>query len=167
MWRYITKAEIIITKISKFAQIGASAALLFIMFLIPLDILLRRFFNQSITGAYELVEIGTAFTIFFALAMTSHYKEHIAIGFLVDKLSHRTRNAVEGVVDVVVFIVVTFVGIQLFEHAMRIMDRSTTTNDLGLPLYPFIIIVSISTFIFAAKVLCNGLNHFREVVQKS
>ncbi|SDI71981.1 TRAP transporter small permease [Natribacillus halophilus] len=167
MWQYIEKAEKVVTALSKFFLICASIIILFIMALIPVDILLRYFFSQSITGTYELVEMGTALMIFFALAMTHHYREHIAIGFLVDRLSHRVRNFIEGSVEAVVFIVVIVMGYQLWEHAMRIMNRSIITTDLGLPLYPFIIIVAGATFIFAAKVLFNGLSHFREVAQKS
>ncbi len=138
-----------------------------IMFLTTFDVIGRALFNHSITGAYELTELGSAIVIFFTLAVTHKYKEHVAVGFLVDKLSAKKKAMIEGLVDLFIFVLILIMSFQLINEAMRLMERGTTTTDLGLPIYTFILIVSIGSFIFAFVALANGIKSMIEAVKKS
>ncbi|PSL48479.1 TRAP-type C4-dicarboxylate transport system permease small subunit [Salsuginibacillus halophilus] len=163
--------ESLISSLDKVAQILSSllhylsnTILLFMTFLITFNVIGRYFFNQPILGAFELTEQSSALLVFFALAVTHQYKEHIAIGFLVDKLSVKLRHSIEGIIEVVIFIVVLVMSWAVLQEAFRMMNRGVTTSDLSLVVYPFIIVASAGLLIFALTAFTNSLKHFVKVV---
>ncbi|WP_018924326.1 TRAP transporter small permease [Salsuginibacillus kocurii] len=127
----------------------SNTALFFVMLVTTFDVIGRAFLGRPIAGAFELTELGSALIVFFALAMTQYYREHISIGFIVDKFPALPRKIVEALVDLVVAVVVLFMSIQLFQHGLRLMERGVTTSDLGLSVYPVIFIVAIISFVFS------------------
>ncbi|MGJ9385275.1 TRAP transporter small permease [Salipaludibacillus sp. CF4.18] len=76
--------------------------------MITIDVIGRYFFNKPISGSFELTELGSAILVFFALAITHKYKEHNAIGFIVDKLSHKARNIIEGIIELFISVVLFY-----------------------------------------------------------
>ncbi|MFZ4452734.1 TRAP transporter small permease [Salibacterium aidingense] len=144
----------------------ANAVLCFIMVLISFDVIGRYFFNQPITGSFELTELGSAILVFFTFAIAHKYKEHIAIGFLVDKFPDKMKSVIEGAIELLVFVVIFLMSWQIYNDAVRMMGRGTTTSDLGLPVYPFIMLIGAGSFLFGLMALASSVKHFARVVHK-
>ncbi|WP_240376819.1 TRAP transporter small permease [Bacillus piscicola] len=167
MGRLANGLEAVLNVLSLVLHHISNAVLCFVTFLITFDVIGRYFFHRPITGSFELTELGSAILVFFTFAITHKYKEHIAVGFLVDKLPERVHHVVEGLIELLICVVIFVMGWQIFQDALRAMGRNLTTTDLGLPVYPFIMIASIGAFVFALVALTNGLQHFVRAVVRS
>ncbi|SDI98862.1 TRAP transporter small permease [Alteribacillus bidgolensis] len=167
MKRFISRLEEAVNVVNLILHHIANIVLCFVMLLITFDVIGRFFFNQPITGSFELTELGSAILVFFTFAITHKYKEHIAIGFAVDKMPHRVRHIIEGCIEWFIFVVIAFMSWHILNEAIRTMGRNVTTSDLSLPVYPFIIIASIGSFVFALIALTSGLKHFVKAVEKT
>ena len=135
----------------KTAQIG-QVALAGVMFLIVANIIMRQIY-RPIAGTVEIVEILGAVLLSMGVAYCAFKKGHIAVGFLVEKLSERKEAVVESVVN---FIALIFVGMLAWEtvvYGIKMMERGYTTGHLMIPLYPFIILVGFGFFMLAAVLL--------------
>ena len=76
----------IVQRLSKYMQWIAGAALIFIMLLTVADVALRLF-GRPIVGTYEMVGLGGAVVIGFALPVTSLLRCHIFVDFFIQNLS--------------------------------------------------------------------------------
>src|SRR5690625_4609307 len=128
MVNFIKKFDKIIDIFNKTLHRVSNFILLFITFLITFDVIGRFFFNRPIMGAYEITELSTGLLVFFAFAATHKYKEHIAIGFLIDRSSARFKNIIEGFIEMFVFIVLCAMGWRMFLDALRSIERNVTTS---------------------------------------
>ncbi|WP_158734770.1 TRAP transporter small permease [Alteribacillus sp. YIM 98480] len=167
MKQFINGLEKMVNVLSLVLHHISNVILCIVTFLITFDVIGRFFFNQPIKGAFELTELGSAILVFFTFAITHKYKEHIAIGFAVDKLPHRIRHVMEGCIEWFICVMVSLMSWHIFNEAMRTMGRNVTTSDLNLTVYPFIIIASIGSFVFAFVALTSGLKHFVKAVEKT
>ncbi|MFC5629649.1 TRAP transporter small permease [Aliibacillus thermotolerans] len=163
----INKIEKYIQKIVELEQFIANLFLLFIMFIITLDVLGRNLWNKPITGTVELTELGSALLVFFALAMTHRKDEHIGIDFLVDRFPLPLRHFMIGVVEIIIAIVLFLMARHVFDNGLRMMERNATTTDLALPMYPFLFVVMFTLAIFALTAIFKAIYRFRRAVRKS
>ena len=74
--------------VSKVMDCVAGTALVLIMLLTSLDVVLR-YLRHPILGSYDMVSMGAAFVIGFALPRTSWDKMHISVDILVVKLPQK------------------------------------------------------------------------------
>jgi TRAP-type C4-dicarboxylate transport system permease small subunit len=76
---------------------GALAAIFLaaMMLLTVADVALRKLFNYPIHGSFELIELGLACTIFFALPAVFLRKEHL----VVDVIDHLVRPSAVRILD--------------------------------------------------------------------
>ncbi len=114
-----------------------------------------------------MTELSSALLVFFALAMTHRHKEHISIDFAVSKLSTKAKHILDGVIELVIFVTVVIMANQVLANAVRIMERKTTTSDLGWPIYPFYYIATFGLGVFALVALASAIKYFALAVKKS
>ncbi|WP_096438837.1 TRAP transporter small permease [Alteribacter populi] len=149
----------IVMKLTRVLHYVSNGILVFIMLCISADVIGRSLFGRPIAGALELTESGTALLVFFALAMTHKHHEHIAIGFLVDKLPNKLQNRLLSVMQFVIFIVLVLITYYLFENGTRLFARHTVTSDLGLPVYIFTYLAAVGTLLFAFVAFSHGVKY--------
>lgn len=153
--------------LTTFLHYVSNGLLFFIMLMISFDVIWRNIFNRPLTGAFEMTELGSALLVFFSLAITHQYKEHISIGFIVDKMSAKVKGLVLGMIEIGIFIILIVMSNQLFSNAARVMGRNTTTSDLSLPIYPFLYLSAFAAIVFAFVALSSGLKYWIKAVDKS
>lgn len=166
MAKWIEKSEKVIDKVVDIQQFLSNMFLIFIMFIITLDVLGRNILNQPLKGTYELTELGSALLVFFALAITHRVGDHITIDFLVDKFSEKTKNIINGIIEVVIAAILVLMSVQIFENGVRMMERNSTTTDLAIPVHPFLYIITFTIIIFAITALFKAIHYFRMAVKK-
>lgn len=113
-----------------------------------------------------MTELGSALLVFFALAMTHRHGEHITIDFIVERLPERVRNILNGVVEILIAFVMFFMSGRIFENGLRMVERTTTTTDLALPIYPFLFIITFTLIIFALTAIYKSITYFRLAVKR-
>src|SRR4030042_5972174 len=101
----------IIEKLSKWMQVISGAALLFIMFLTVADVCLRNLFQKPIVGTFEIVGLGGAVIIGFAIPITSFMRGHIFVDFFVQRFSKGVQaifNVVTRLVSIAIFVLIAW-----------------------------------------------------------
>lgn len=167
MAQILKKLDNLLFKLSSLQLFLANCLLIVMMSIISFDVIGRNLFNKPIVGTFETTELTSALLVFFALAMTHQYKEHISIDFAVAKLPTKVRNVLEGIIELVIFATLVFMANHMFANAIRIMERGATTSDLGWPLSPFIFIATFGLCIFALVALASAIKYFALAVKKS
>lgn len=115
----------------------AGAAVVAMMTLTCLDVILR-FFRHPIAGTYEVVGLLGAVFVSFSLARTSVDQGHIAVDFLVLRLGHRARSAVEAVNAGLCALLFTVVARQCLHYAQDLKLSGEVSMTLQLPIHPFV-----------------------------
>jgi len=138
----------------------AVAALIIMMLLITADVVLR-FFGHPVRGTYEMVGFLSTAVIAFALAHTSVAKGHIAVDFLVMKLSARLQfliNAVNAFIAAALFAVMTWRSII---YATDLLQKGEVSLTVQVPIFPFAYGIAAGCALLCPVLLAEGLQALR------
>lgn len=166
MTKWIERSEKILNKVIDIQQFISNIFLIFIMSIITFDVLGRNLLNKPLKGTYEMTELGAALLVFFALAITHRKDDHITIDFFVERFSEKVRNILNGIVEIVIAVILFIMSKNIFDNALRMMERKTTTTDLALSLYPFLFLITFTLIIFALTAIFKAINYFGLAVNK-
>ncbi len=121
----------------------AALALFAMMGLTFADVVGRKFFDNSLTGAVELTEIFMMLMIFFALPLASLAGEHIAFDLLDRSLPSavlRWQRSLAHLLTALIFCGASYV---VLERAARTMEYGDTTSSLQIRLGPFHYLIAV------------------------
>jgi TRAP-type C4-dicarboxylate transport system permease small subunit len=121
---------------SAFNMIGA-LSIMAMMLLTCADILFRTF-RVPIPGAYELVGMLGALFVSFSLAQTSLQKGHIAVDFLIQKFSQKTRDIVAIVTESASACLFGIITWESVAHAGRLKTAGDVSMTLHIPTFPIV-----------------------------
>ncbi|MCF8054927.1 MAG: TRAP transporter small permease [Deltaproteobacteria bacterium] len=114
----------------------AAVALVLLMLLGVLEVSLRPF-AQSLGGAFEISGFLGILIAAFALAHTARVKGHIAVDFLVQRLSLRKRLIMEVLLTLGGSIIFGGVALSGFSYSGDIFKANEVSMTIGMPVYPF------------------------------
>jgi TRAP-type C4-dicarboxylate transport system permease small subunit len=126
----------LIEKLSKWMQVISGAALVFIMLLTVADVCLRNLFQKPIVGTFEMVGLGGAIIIGFAIPITSWMRGHIFVDFFIQGFSKGVQaafNISTRVLNIGLFILIAW---NLFIYANSLYASGEVTLTRQLPFYP-------------------------------
>jgi len=115
----------------------AGGAVVAMMGLTTADIVLRTF-RHPITGVYEIVGLTGSLAISFSLAYTSIEKGHIAVEFLVNRLSAPVQaliGAANALIATMLFAVISW---QSLLYGTDFLRRGEVSMTIQMPIYPFV-----------------------------
>ncbi|HEX6593972.1 MAG TPA: TRAP transporter small permease [Bacillota bacterium] len=164
MVKIVQITEVFLNRVVRLQQFISNSLLLFMMTIVTVDVIGRNFFNQPLKGTFEMTELSAGILVFFALAMTHRYREHISIDFIVEKLSKRTKLVLDGAIEFVISITLIVMATHMFKNAVRVMHRKMTTIDLHIVIYPFLYVASFAIVIFALVALLNAIKYWLAAV---
>ena len=130
----------------------AAGSIIVMMVLTTLDVILRNF-RVPIPGTYEIIGMLGALVISFSLAYTSLEKGHIAVEFLVQKLSVKAQNIITAFVEFTGFLFFIIVSWQSYIYAAGLRASGEVSMTLQLPTYPFVLGVSLGCAILTLVLL--------------
>jgi TRAP-type C4-dicarboxylate transport system permease small subunit len=125
------------------------------------DVVMRRFFNSPIPGAFEISGLILGIVVFLTLAYCAIDGGHVEVDLLVTRFSLKMQR---GIVSVMYFLSAILLGLmtwQLFELAVRVMDMNESTVILSIRLYPFLFIAAIGIALLALVFLVLALKNLR------
>ncbi len=115
----------------------ASLALFTMMILTFADVVGRKFFDHSLTGAVELTELFMSLMIYFALPLASLAGEHIVFDLL-DRMLPRTvlqwQKTISHGLTAAILIGAAWI---VWQRARRTMEFGDMTATLEIKLWPF------------------------------
>ncbi|MBT3254988.1 MAG: TRAP transporter large permease subunit [Deltaproteobacteria bacterium] len=123
--------------------------LMAMMFLMVVDVFLRRVFNQPLTGSFEVVQLMQVTLVYLGVAYTTVKKAHISIDLITSHLSDRTSALLESIV---LFLSLGFFALITWRNILRAEELWTgkaTSVLLTIPLFPFYYMLA-----FGCGVLC-------------
>jgi TRAP-type C4-dicarboxylate transport system permease small subunit len=154
MKRYLSVMRIV----TKAMDCVAGTALVLIMLLTSSDVVLR-YLRHPILGSFDMVSIGAAFMIGFALPRTSWDKMHISVDILVFNLP-RGRIVVDLITRVMAMALFLIIGFNLTKLGASFSRTGDSTLTLGLPFYPIAYALGICAFVECFVLLADVVRVF-------
>jgi TRAP-type C4-dicarboxylate transport system permease small subunit len=140
--------------LSRFLNVIAGIALVFLMFLTLGDVILRLF-KRPIVGTYELVAFSGAIVIGFSLPLTSWLRAHIFVDFFILKFSKKVQNVFNIATRCVVIVLFFLIAWNLIRYGMDLHKSGEVSATLRMPFYPIAYGVAVSCFIQCLVMVCD------------
>ncbi|BBO73393.1 C4-dicarboxylate ABC transporter permease [Desulfosarcina widdelii] len=144
----------------------AAVAVVGMMVLTCLDVLLRLLRNP-IPGTYEIVCMLGAVFVSFSLARTTVDQGHIAVDFLVQRLPHRFRNAVEAVNAGICALLFTVICRQCVIYALDLKASGEVSMTLQMPLFPFVFGIALGSAMLSVVLYISCLSWSLKALESS
>ncbi len=122
----------------------AGISLLILMLVTVADVILRAFFKTAITGSNELSVAIMVCAGFLGMAWCAFSDSHIKVDLLVCRLPLKTQKYFYVFNYILVFLISAFISLESFNGALDVKFLGSESQLLGIPQYPFYIVVSFS-----------------------
>lgn len=139
----LDKTENAIKKIAGVFNLMAGAAIVVAMVLVVAHVIMRKIFKSPILGAPEFTGFLSVLIISFGLAYCLIVNAHIAVDFIVEKFSQRSRSVIDSITGIVAFAFLSFFTFQIFVHATKILNSGQLSPTTQFPFYIFIYVMGI------------------------
>ncbi len=113
----------------------AGVVLAFMLTLTVTDVILRAF-RRPILGSYEIISYCGAVVIGFSLPYTSLLKGHVAVEFLLEKLSAKASGRMQLCTRVVSIVMFLWLGWNFIVIGFNLMRTNEVSGIYRLPFYP-------------------------------
>ncbi len=143
-----------IEKLSKWMQAVSCVALTCLMLLTTIDVI-GRTFGRPIIGTYELVGLGGAVVIGFALPVTSWIRGHIFVDTFYKGLPAPVRNGCNIGTRLISATLFVLVGWNLFKLGYELYTAGEVTLTRHIPFYPVAYALAICCFIQCIVLICD------------
>jgi TRAP-type C4-dicarboxylate transport system permease small subunit len=135
-----------VEKLSKMMNAVAGTALSFIMLLTVADVVLR-FFGMPIVGTFEIVGLGGAIAIGFGIPITSFFRGHIFVDFVVKKFPKTGQNILNLATRLATIAIFTLISYNLFLFSSDLLKSGEVTLTRQIPFYPIAYGLSFCCFV--------------------
>ncbi|HEX2967056.1 MAG TPA: TRAP transporter small permease [Syntrophorhabdaceae bacterium] len=125
----------VVEKLSKLMQVVSGATLTCLMFLTTADVI-GRTFGHPIIGTYELVGLGGAIVIGFAMPMTSWTHGHISVEALYEKWPRNVQRFASIATRLIGIALFIFIGWNLYKLGSDLRIAREVTLTRQIPFYP-------------------------------
>lgn len=142
--------------ISKIVNRIASGVLFFMMLLTIADVFLRKVFSQSILGTVEVTEFMMVLLVFFAVTQTEVLNGHVKVDLVMSRFGERTQALVDTITQLVCFLLFGLFTWSTLVYAEKMRASGEVSQDLWLPVYPFIYVVALGCALLAFSLLIKS-----------
>ncbi len=160
--KFMEQGDRMIHLITRFSSRVGALILVGMMLLVTSDVVLRFLFNKPVPGTFELVEVMMGAVVSLSIAYCGLRRGHVSVELLTDHLSRRIQkiaSVLHHILCVVFFAAISFKGIQ---QVGVIKESETVTALLGIPIYPFILILAFGAALLALVYLWQMIGIFRK-----
>ncbi len=142
--------------ISKIVNRIASGVLFFMMLLTIADVFLRKVFSQSILGTVEVTEFMMLILLFFAVTQTEILDGHVKVDLIMSRFGERTQAMTDMITQFVCFLLFGLFTWSTLVYAEKMRASGEVSQDLWLPVYPFIYVVALGCALLAFSLLIKS-----------
>jgi len=122
--------------LSRFMEVIAGVALVFMMSLTTFDVIMRGVFNKPIIGTYEIVAFVGGIVIGFSMPITSWVRGQIFVDFFYQKMSQVWQNVFNVSTRILSLLLFFLIGWNLMKLASDMLKSGEVSITLQLPFYP-------------------------------
>ena len=145
----------IIRKLSRFGLFMGMGWVLVMMLLTTLDVVVRYLFSSPIPGALEMSEFLLAIFGLSGVAYTHGSGGNVRVTMLTGSLSVRKTailNLITALFSCQIIVMLTWYGVVMGIEEFQI---GTTTDSLGIPLYPLHFLLSLGGLLLALEIIMD------------
>lgn len=153
MQKFFEKADPILLAITRVFAVFSFIAIIFMMVFISVQVAAREFFQVSIKGCYEIVEISMATCVFTSLAYTEAKHGHVHVTLLIRHLPPRLQMFVYALMNALATALVSVAVYAAFRQAMTSAAAGQVTAVLAVPYEYLYIMLSVSMLALAITLL--------------
>jgi TRAP-type transport system small permease protein len=155
---------------NKWLHAVSMVVLLLLMFLTVGDVVGRYLANRipgfgPIPGTFELTEFMLAVVVLASIGYTQVKREHISIDIFIAKLPRKAQNIIDCVTNFLSFVMFILVTWQSIRFAIRLYSEHDVSGVLRIPVYPFLIVAAIGTFMFTLAMFSTFLKSLEKAVK--
>lgn len=143
-----------ISHLSTIINVVAGTTLVAMMLLTVADVVLR-YLGWPILGTYELVSMGAAVVIGFAVPHTSWVRGHISVDFLVERLPELRRDVVLVFTRIAGIALFAATGAYLIKKGLYMRSTGQVSLTLLMPFYPVAWGIAFSCFVECLVLVCD------------
>ena len=141
-------------RISRSLDYIGGLALNFIIFLTTADVFMRAF-GRPIPGVYEIVAIGGGIIVGFSLPMTSWWRKHVFVNFVINAFPRAIKNAFEITTRCVGIGLFIMIGWNLVRLGTEFQSKGQVSITLQIPLYPIAYGLGACFFVPSVVLFCD------------
>jgi TRAP-type C4-dicarboxylate transport system permease small subunit len=130
--------------LSKYTDWVAGTALILIMLLTSLDVIFR-YLGYPIPGTYDMVSMGAAFVVGFAIPRTSWDRAHVSVDILIERMP-RLRGAIDIGTRIIGLCFFLLLGWDLMKMGTSFARTGDSTQTISIPLYPVAFALALCAF---------------------
>lgn len=150
---FLDKINLIINK----SLAWIAGACLMIMVFVVVGNAVSRVVYVPYAGATEIVGWLSALTTAFALGYTQVMRGYVDIDALVERFPAAWQRIIKVMVDFVSFCFFAMTGWKMVAYAFIVVQNGNLSETIGIPFYPFIILVAVGFFGLALALLVDLL----------
>jgi TRAP-type C4-dicarboxylate transport system permease small subunit len=139
-------------------NIAGGLCILAMMVLTCSDVFLR-IFQKPITGTYEMVGFLGALFVALSLAYTSHQRGHIAVDFLVQKLSVGARRLILCINDLLGSLLFGLIAYQSMVYGSKLKSSGEMSMTLKVPVFPVVYGISLGCSLLSLLLFVTALSY--------
>lgn len=158
----IQRMQALAELIARHCAVVAGICLMAIVVLTTLNIVARKFM-LPILGAHEATEYLGALLISLTLAYNQLRKENISVELVDTFLSPRSRALMESITSFLSLLLCLLIAWRCVVYAIGLWETKEVSLTLGIPFYPFVMIVGASFALLAYALLIDSLKAAAEV----
>lgn len=140
--------EKVVYPFSQYFSIIAMVAAMIMMFLVVIDVFLRRVFNSPIFGAYEIEKDLLSVVVFCAVGYVMSTKGHVMVDTLTRLYPKTIRTIVASITYSLCLIILAVISWQNFVYGLETLALGERSVLLRIPVAPFIFVVAFGTAVF-------------------
>jgi TRAP-type C4-dicarboxylate transport system permease small subunit len=151
-----------VVRIAKVMDIVGGVVLTFMMLITVMDVILR-YLGKPITGTYELVYLGGAVVIAFAIPRTSWDGGNVNVDFVFVALPTGIRKVTLATTRILGIAFFVLLGWNLFRLGNTLLDKHEVSLTLHVPIYPVVYALGVCAFVECLVLLALLFSEMAEV----
>jgi TRAP-type C4-dicarboxylate transport system permease small subunit len=160
------RVERILYRTSDIGRLVGEFVLGGMVLLIVADIVLRYIFNSPLSYSLELVEVGLAVVVFFAIVVCTADRGHINIDIFLKRFPERAQAAINSFFYLICTGLFGLLVWRCTLYAMRLQDMGQVTMMLRVPYYPFVLVMALCSLLASLVFLSQFIRFVVKAVRK-
>ena len=155
----------ILQTIARFLSYFSIIAIAVMVLMSVADVIARNVFGHPISGATEIVQIFNVGTIL-AMGMGCLTNQNVSVDFIMDALPDVPRHRIQIAVNLISIAVLGIVVWRCVVTALDYMKKGYSYTLLGIPHWPFVLVVALGFFGGLCATIIMTINESRLLRKK-
>lgn len=135
----------------------AMVTLFVLMCMTTADTIMRKTPLGGITDSLDLTELFLVFIVFCGLAFLESERGHIRVDMFVNMLPRLLKKITETFLYLISAGILSLLFVSMFSDIFKKFKSGAATQVLGIPHWPFVIVVTIAVLLYAVTVLMHAI----------